>query len=66
MTLDPLARPALTYHGSENLDGTHTIHPVDRSVPEDPRERAICRALLQHALALLDASEPTSTTRSSR
>ncbi|MFE6080009.1 hypothetical protein [Streptomyces virginiae] len=66
MTLDPLARPALTYHGSENLDGTHTTYPVDRYVPDDPRERAICRALLQHALNLLDASEPCSATGSSR
>lgn len=30
---------------------------VDRQPPEDPRDRAICRALLLHALALLDASE---------
>lgn len=39
-------------------DGTHRIQLVDREAPEDPRERAICRALLLHALALLDASEP--------
>lgn len=39
---------------------------VDEQPPTDPRERAICRALLQHALALLDASEPTSTTASAR
>lgn len=34
--------------------------PVDTTAPIDPRERAICRALLLHALALLDASEFTS------
>lgn len=36
------------------------ITAIDRMAPTDPRERAVCRALLQHALALLDASEPTS------
>jgi hypothetical protein len=63
---DPLALPALFFHGSEQLDGTHTVHPIDRLAPEDPRERAICRALLQHAIALLDATEPTNPNGSSR
>ena len=31
---------------------------VDKQPPDDPRERAICRALLLHALALLEATEP--------
>lgn len=30
---------------------------VDREAVQDPRERAICRALLLHALSLLDQAE---------
>lgn len=40
-------------------EGTHRVRLIDRAAIEDPRERAICRGLLLHALALLDESEPT-------
>lgn len=50
--------PALTYVGAPH-EGTATAFRVDMRAPDDARERAICRALLHHALALLDASEPT-------
>jgi hypothetical protein len=50
--------PTLLYVHTD--DGTSTF--VDKDVPTDPRERAICRALLLHALALLDASEPARAT----
>ncbi|MER6602527.1 hypothetical protein [Streptomyces parvus] len=42
--------PCLLYASSRG----DTITPVDHAVVTDPRERAICRALLVHALALLD------------
>ncbi|MEU3507920.1 hypothetical protein ABZ733_08310 [Streptomyces longwoodensis] len=51
--------PALAYTSARDDNGNQTVHIVDREPPTDPRERAICRALLTHALALLDASEPT-------
>ncbi|WP_432140157.1 hypothetical protein [Streptomyces sp. bgisy154] len=46
--------PALLYVHTDN--GSSTF--VDKNAPVSARERAICRALLQHALRLLDASEP--------
>lgn len=52
---------------SSGARGQHTtVTHIDTTAVEDPRERALCRALLQHALALLDASEPTSPTGSAR
>ncbi|MEU3851758.1 hypothetical protein [Streptomyces sp. NPDC029554] len=58
MTEPVITGPALRYTSS--LDGgTQTTTCIDRDVLTDPRERALCRALLLHALALLDASEPT-------
>ncbi|MGP3684124.1 hypothetical protein ACTVZO_05320 [Streptomyces sp. IBSNAI002] len=54
---EPPALPALTYHGTKNIDGSYGVYPIDFAVPTDPRERAICRALLQHALTLLDATD---------
>lgn len=42
--------PALIYASSTG----DAITLVDHAVVTDPRERAICRALLVHALALLD------------
>lgn len=59
MTDVHLTGPAIAYTSSLNLEGTQDITLVDRQALNDPRERAICRALLQHALALLDATEPT-------
>lgn len=50
--------PHLVYRSTRDPNGTRTHHLIDMAAPEDPRERAICRALLLHALALLDASEP--------
>jgi hypothetical protein len=50
--------PHLVYRSTRDLDGTRTHCLVDIAPVEDPRERAICRALLLHALTLLDASEP--------
>ncbi|MEU0940317.1 hypothetical protein [Embleya sp. NPDC005971] len=52
----PLAAVSLTYTWSDGH--THTI--VDRAIPSDPREQAILRALLAHALGLLDADAPVS------
>ncbi|WP_432184876.1 hypothetical protein [Streptomyces tendae] len=50
--------PGLAYTSVRDNDGGRTVHLIDREPIADPRERAICRALLLHALALLDASEP--------
>jgi len=51
--------PVLTYTSTLNDDGTQESIHIDRVPVADPRERALCRALLLHAIALLDASEPT-------
>jgi hypothetical protein len=49
------AGPALLYvHDRES--GASTF--VDQQAPTDPRERALCRALLHRALELLDDTEP--------
>lgn len=58
--------PALLYRSSRDPQGVRLIAHVDHQAVEDPRERALCRALLLHALSLLDASEPTSPTGSAR
>lgn len=42
--------PRLVYAHSDG----QSLTQVDYVAPEDARERAICRALLVHALALLD------------
>ncbi|MGW6566464.1 hypothetical protein [Streptomyces sp. NPDC054975] len=57
--------PALIYVGSTDAQDVRLINYADRGAIEDPRERALCRALLVHALALLDATEPTSPTGAS-
>lgn len=57
--LPSLTGPALLYTGSVDSQGAQAVLRVDLAAVDDPRERAICRALLHHALALLDASEPT-------
>jgi hypothetical protein len=66
ITLTPDRGPQLIYTSYDPKNGTVTLVPVDREPVEDPRERALCRALLHHALALLDASEPTCPTGSAR
>lgn len=43
--------PCIVYASSTG----DAITLADQMVVSDPRERAICRALLVHALALLDA-----------
>ncbi|MET7437003.1 hypothetical protein ACFYQQ_01060 [Streptomyces sp. NPDC005496] len=54
--LDP--GPHLVYRATRDNDmRVHAL--VDREALTDPRERAICRALLLHALALLEDTEPT-------
>ena len=50
--------PALFYVSSPNPSGTQNVQRADLDTPTDPRERALVRALLHHALTLLDASEP--------
>lgn len=49
--------PRLTYRTDVTSDGTWSLIDVDRAAPADPRDRAICRALLTHALRLLDEAE---------
>jgi hypothetical protein len=50
--------PHLVYRSTRDNDlRTHAL--IDREALTDPRERAICRALLLHALALLEDSEPS-------
>ncbi|EMF31107.1 hypothetical protein H114_00722 [Streptomyces gancidicus BKS 13-15] len=57
------AGPTLLYVHDREF-GSATF--VDQQAPTDPRERALCRALLLHALALLDATEPASTNGTGR
>ncbi len=57
ITLPAQRGPGLYYLSSEQADGTHTVTRIDRQPPEELRERALCRALLTHALALLDQTE---------
>lgn len=66
ITLPAQRGPALYYLGSERGDGTSDVVRIDLSAIEiDPtavetslRERALCHALLLHAIELLDYSEP--------
>ena len=62
MTDDLNPGPHIVYRSTRDLDGTRTHALIDIQALDDPRERAICRALLHHALTLLDASEPTRST----
>ncbi|MEV0112807.1 hypothetical protein AB0H77_06060 [Streptomyces sp. NPDC050844] len=59
MTDDLNPGPHLVYRSAVDSDGTRLHALIDQEPISNPRERAICRALLQHALLLLDASEPT-------
>ncbi|MFI8448213.1 hypothetical protein [Streptomyces erythrochromogenes] len=57
-----LRSPSVVYAATDG----DTWTAIDVMAVTDPRERAICRALLQHALTLLDASEPTNPNGSAR
>ncbi|MFE2556005.1 hypothetical protein ACFXGT_08205 [Streptomyces sp. NPDC059352] len=59
IVITPDRGPQLVYASYDPKENLAHLVPVDRIAVEDPRERALCRALLLHALALLDASEPT-------
>lgn len=49
--------PRLTYCSQQDSELGWQMIDVDRVAPTDPRERALCRALLVHALALIDAEQ---------
>ena len=57
ITIPGQRTPALYYAGTENPDGTTTVTRIDLKPVADPRERALCRALLMQALAELDAAD---------
>ncbi|MFE0329049.1 hypothetical protein ACFW08_20150 [Streptomyces sp. NPDC058960] len=67
LTVPPPARissgPRLTFTAGRDVTGTEQLIDVDRAAPTDPRDRAICRALLTHALRLLDETEQPTTTK---
>ncbi len=57
ITIPATGGPKLLFVSS-GARGLHTtVTHIDTTAVEDPRERALCRALLLYALALLDASE---------
>ena len=60
LTIPAQRGPALYYASTEAGDGIATVTRIDRQPPEDLRERALCRALLTHALTLLDQAEGAS------
>ncbi|MFD0074304.1 hypothetical protein ACFVIY_17905 [Streptomyces sp. NPDC127166] len=66
IVLTPDRGPQLIYTSYDPKDETVTLVQVDRVPVDNPRERALCRALLLHALALLDASEPTQSNGAAR
>ncbi|MEW2068432.1 hypothetical protein [Streptomyces sp. NPDC007346] len=54
----PPPGPRLQYVSSPGLSGGFTTaYAIDQTPLDDPRERAICRGLLLHALTLLDNQE---------
>lgn len=57
VTIPAQRGPALYYTGSEQGDGTATVTRIDVATVTDPRERALCRGLLTHALRLLNQTE---------
>lgn len=59
LTIPAQRGPGLYYASAEQVSGTTTVTAIDRQAVEDPRERVLCRALLLHALAELDRTEPT-------
>ena len=48
--------PAITYTFTD-ITGATLIAPVDRDPLADPRERAICKALLWRALKLIEDAD---------
>ncbi|MGW7435677.1 hypothetical protein [Streptomyces sp. NPDC054849] len=54
--IDADSGPCLGYVHSDGK----AITLADQQPVTDPRERAILRSLLQHAISLLDQTEPTS------
>lgn len=60
ITIPAQRGPGLYYVSTERFDGTVETAAIDRAAVEDPRERALCRALLTHALAEIDRTEPVS------
>ena len=62
LTIPAQRGPRLYYLSTEHGDGTSTVTAIDQQALEEPRERALCRALLLHALAELDRTEPARTT----
>ncbi|WP_167355613.1 hypothetical protein [Streptomyces atriruber] len=55
--------PHIVYRSARDLDGSRMHALIDIEALDDSRERTLCRALLQYALTLLDASEPERTTK---
>lgn len=49
-------KPAV-YFVTEGAKGGITITIADRTAPEDPRDRAVCKALLQYALKLIEEAD---------
>lgn len=49
--------PQLTFTAGPDASGNALMTDVDRTAPTDPRDRAICRALLLHALRLLNEAD---------
>ncbi|MCX4571597.1 hypothetical protein OOK48_35340 [Streptomyces viridodiastaticus] len=49
--------PALFYLSTQDESGLQSVHRVDLTAVQEDRERALCRALLQHAMALMDEAE---------
>lgn len=59
LTIPAQTGPSLYYASAGQVGGNSTVTAIDRQAVDDPRERALCRALLLHALAELDRTEPT-------
>lgn len=49
--------PALFYISTQDESGLQSVQRVDLTAVQEDRERALCRALLHHALKLLDEAE---------
>ena len=49
--------PALFYCSTQDESGLQSVCRVDLTAVPTDRERALCRALLHHALKLLDEAE---------